>query len=248
MRRGDGGEGSHRPSISGTARGDQTRALILETALRLFEERGYEGTTMRAIANEAGVSLGNAYYYFASKDQLIQGFYLRYQQAHAEESARRLEGVTDFAARLLAVEHAFLDVAAAAHPFAAKLYAVASDPGNPLNPFSAASAPARQAATQILRDVVAGADIKADRRVLTELPELLWLAHAGVVLFWVHDRSEGQGRTRRLVDRVVPLIDRLVRLTRLRPLRSIVHEFLDLTRDLWGEEAGRDPAAGRPGV
>ena len=53
------------------ARGEQTRQLILETALRLFRERGYAETTMRAIAKEAGVAVGNAYYYFDSKEHLI---------------------------------------------------------------------------------------------------------------------------------------------------------------------------------
>jgi len=50
-----------------TPKGEQTRALILNTALDLLRERGYERTTMRAIANQAGVSLGNAYHYFGSK-------------------------------------------------------------------------------------------------------------------------------------------------------------------------------------
>jgi hypothetical protein len=36
-----------------TPKGKQTRALILETALDLFMERGYEETTMRAIAERA---------------------------------------------------------------------------------------------------------------------------------------------------------------------------------------------------
>ena len=57
------------------ARGEQTRASIIDAPLGLFSEKGYEATTMRAIAERAGVSLGNAYYYFASKEQLIQGFY-----------------------------------------------------------------------------------------------------------------------------------------------------------------------------
>ena len=43
-----------------TSKGDQTKALILETALEMFRERGYDETTMRAIAQKAGVSLGNA--------------------------------------------------------------------------------------------------------------------------------------------------------------------------------------------
>ena len=44
----------------------RTRSAIIDAALRLFRERGYEATTMRAIAAEAGVSVGNAYYYFDS--------------------------------------------------------------------------------------------------------------------------------------------------------------------------------------
>jgi AcrR family transcriptional regulator len=65
-----------------SARGDQTRRWIVDAALRLFEERGYEKTTMRAVATEAGVSLGKACYYFNSKDEVVQGFYERLQERH----------------------------------------------------------------------------------------------------------------------------------------------------------------------
>ena len=60
-----------------TARAEQTMAAITEAALALFRERGYEAATMRTIAERAGVSTGNAYYYFGSKEELIQEFYLR---------------------------------------------------------------------------------------------------------------------------------------------------------------------------
>ena len=50
----------------------------------------------------------------------------------------------------------------------------------------------------------------------------------GVVLFWVYDRSPGQRRTRRLIDGVVPLIDRLVALSRLRVLRPALRQVLAL--------------------
>ena len=53
------------------SKGEQTRRAIAEAALRLFREQGYEATTMRAIAKEAGVATGNAYYYFGSKEELI---------------------------------------------------------------------------------------------------------------------------------------------------------------------------------
>ena len=67
----------------------RTRSAIIDAALRLFRERGYDATTMRAIATEAGVSVGNAYYYFESKEQLIQGFYDR-AQVDREISRRQL--------------------------------------------------------------------------------------------------------------------------------------------------------------
>lgn len=216
----------------GASRGDQTKQRIVEAALRLFEERGYERTTMRAVAAEAGVSLGSAYYYFDSKEHLVQGFYDRVQALHREETDRRLAGRTAFGDRLLATLEAFVDVARPYHPFADKFFAVASQPTSPLSPFSEESAAAREASIAIMADVVAGSELKADARLLDELPELLWLGHMGLVLFWVHDRSPEQRRTLELARRAVPLVDRLVRLSRLRPLRPVVHEVLDLTTDL----------------
>ena len=62
---------------------DDTKALVRSTALRLFRERGYAATTMRAIAQEAGVATGNAYYHFASKDHLVQELYLDVTREHA---------------------------------------------------------------------------------------------------------------------------------------------------------------------
>ena len=78
-----------------------TRQHILDTAIKLFEQRGYAGTTMRAIATEAGVAPSNAYYWFASKDQLVQEFYRRIQVAHRERSAEVLAGGGSLTERLL---------------------------------------------------------------------------------------------------------------------------------------------------
>ncbi|MFT7617949.1 MAG: AcrR family transcriptional regulator, partial [Planctomycetota bacterium] len=75
-----------------TQKAEKTRQLILDVALRLFEERGYDKTSMRLIAKEAGVSVGNAYYYFASKENLVQGFYGRLHDGHRELVIPALEG------------------------------------------------------------------------------------------------------------------------------------------------------------
>ena len=118
------------------------------------------------------------------------------------------------------------------HAFAGKFFRVAADPSSASNPFSPESAPARAVSQEIFRDVVAGATTKIDPDVRSALPELLWLAQLGVTLFWVYDRSPGQAKTGLLVDRAVPLIDRLVGLSRLRVLRPAVRETLSLYQAL----------------
>ena len=50
----------------------ETRERIMTAALKLFTERGYEATTMQDIVSEAGTSIGNAYFYFGSKDLLVR--------------------------------------------------------------------------------------------------------------------------------------------------------------------------------
>jgi AcrR family transcriptional regulator len=220
-----------------TPRSEVTRTRIVEAALRLFGENGYDRTTMRAIAREAGVSVGNAYYYFKSKEELVQGFYDRIAELHGRQSADLLAGQRDFAGRLRAVMLGWLDVAAPYHEFGRQFFVNAADPESPLSPFSPESSPARDAQIAIHRAVVEGSDTRIDPALRAELPELLWLYHMGVVLFWVHDRSPGCRRTRMLVERTVPLLDRVVGLSRLRVLRPVTGEIVALIRDLLRPDA-----------
>src|SRR5215813_10064741 len=84
-------------------KGEQTRSLILETALEMFSERGYEETTMRAIAEKAGVALGNTYYHFRSKEHLIQAYYSRMHELHMDSSEDLLKKERTLKGRLLGV-------------------------------------------------------------------------------------------------------------------------------------------------
>jgi AcrR family transcriptional regulator len=191
-----------------------TRQFILDTAVRLFEERGYAATTMRAIATEAGLAPSNAYYWFANKDELVQAFYLRIQQEHRDRVADVLAGGGSLTERLRAVEHGYLDVIGRYHGFGRAFVAtaLASPEANPL---SEASTGPREESMAIFADVVSGARPAVPARVRAVLPELLWLCHLGVTLFWVADGSPDQERTRRLVDVTVPLIAPMLRVARL---------------------------------
>jgi AcrR family transcriptional regulator len=52
---------------------DTTKARIIEVALECFGELGYEGTSMRLIAEKSGISKPAIYYYFPDKEKLFIG-------------------------------------------------------------------------------------------------------------------------------------------------------------------------------
>ncbi|AXT86995.1 TetR family transcriptional regulator [Aeromicrobium sp. A1-2] len=196
--------------------------------MRLFASAGYDGTTMRAIAEEAGVSVGNAYYYFSGKEQLIQAYYDQIQAVHAVAAEVPLAGQADFTERLRGVLLAWIDVAEPYHGFAGSFFKNAAEPSSPLSPFSDDSTAAREAAIELHRRVLDGSDLKLAKTLRADLPELLWLLQMGIVLFWVHDTSTGQQRTRDLVEHCVPIIDRMLRLTRVPGVRGVVDDVVGL--------------------
>lgn len=217
-----------------TAKGSLTRARILESALNLFLERGYEETTMRAVADAAGVSLGNAYYYFESKEQLVQAFYERSHREHVEACEPLLATERDFRRRLFATIKAKIDTSEPYHRFSAVLFRSAADPLSPLNPFSGASAHVREEAVGLMATVIDGSTLSPPADLRKELPYLLWLYEMGVILFWIFDTSRERARTRVLVDRTVPIVTRLITLggnPLLSPLRKAVLSLIRELRD-----------------
>src|SRR6201987_885104 len=71
-------------STKAPQKGKLSRSTILETALELFRTRGFDQTKMRDIAHSAGVALGAAYYYFPSKDAIVQAYYDSVHDQHVE--------------------------------------------------------------------------------------------------------------------------------------------------------------------
>ena len=60
---------------------EERRDEIIETAGKLFEEKGYEQTQVQDIVNEIGVAKGLFYYYFKSKDEVMEELADRYADA-----------------------------------------------------------------------------------------------------------------------------------------------------------------------
>lgn len=234
-----------KPAISGTGsaasaasdeapltKGDRTRALILETALGLFRERGFEGTTMRAVAERAGLSLGNAYYYFPSKEHLVQAFYGRTHTEHLEACTPVLENERRLDRRLLGVMRAKLATIDPYHRIAGDLFRSAADPESPLNPFGPQSALLRQEAVDLFARTLEGSDARLPKDLRAELPAILWFWQMGILLFWIHDRSPHRRRTELLMERTAVLVVRLISLMSLVVMRPVRGPLLRLLQDL----------------
>ncbi len=210
----------------------RTRALIRDVALRSFRERGYDATTIRLIADEAGVSVGTTNYHFASKNALVQELYLQVQQEHRDAARPLLAASDDLVDRIGIVYRTGLDTLTAYHEFAAGFLSAAVSPRSPVNPLSEDSAPALAITEGLFHEAVGGAERGLPAELDDGLPHALVLGHLLLALFWVYDTSPGQRRTRALLDRALRLLRLSLPLARLPLLRAPLRELLDLLADV----------------
>ncbi|MFF6885891.1 TetR/AcrR family transcriptional regulator [Streptomyces sp. NPDC012421] len=80
----------------------QKRRRLTAAAAVVLHEQGVERTTLADIAREADVPVGNVYYYFKTKDELVRAA-LAAHSAHLDELTARLEEFEDPRARLKAL-------------------------------------------------------------------------------------------------------------------------------------------------
>jgi AcrR family transcriptional regulator len=201
--------------------GEDTRRAIFETALALFREQGFERTTMRDVAGRVGVSLGAAYYYFASKDAIVGAYYDHVHDEHADRCRAAFATDPDLRARLRVALHSKVDVMAADRKLLRALFRYGGDPDHELSWFGPATAHRRRESIALFGEALAGESLPADLREAG--PTLLWSLHMGVLLFFVYDESPDHRRTRRLIDATVDLtvdLRRIVTSPLLRPIRK----------------------------
>jgi len=213
-----------------TARAEDTRRKIYEAAMELFREKGFEQTTMRDIAAKAGVALGGAYYYFSSKDSIVLEFYREMQETSNESIVQALAGQKKLKERIRCVLDKRLEQLGPNRKFCAALFRHAPDGADPLSPFSDETRPIREGAIEHMRIAVDGSDAKVPSDLKPRLPYLLWLYQMALIMFWLYDRSPGQERTKRLMDKSLPLLVNLLRVSSLplmKPLRKAALELVE---------------------
>lgn len=211
---------------------DATRAQILDVALDLFRRHGFDATTMRGIAAKAGVSLGSAYYYFESKEDLVMAFYEQTMEAMAPRLEAALAAHDGFENRVAALLEVKFDYFQTSRTFLGALLRHAADPRNRLSPFSEATRHICDRDQEFFAQAIARSrEMRLPAELAAHLPRLLWLYQMGLILYWIYDRSPGQRQTRILREKSLSLLVSILKMSRfalLKPLRSKIVELIVL--------------------
>ena len=211
------------------AASEETRRHILDTALALFRDRGFEETTIRDIAGRAGLSLGAAYYYFTGKEAIVGAYYDYVQQEHLARSREAFAGGGDLRGRLRAALHAKIDIMQEDRRLLRALFRYGGDPDHALSWFGSATRGQRQLSVGVFEEAIAGERLPDDVR--DAAPTLLWTLHMGILLYFLYDDSPHQRRTRKLIDAAVDFVVDVRRLATSPLLRPIRRRAMNILRD-----------------
>lgn len=218
--------------LMATPKAEETRSRILDAALRLFRERGFEETTMRDVAAEAEVATGAAYYYYRSKEDLVMAFYLRTDEEARDAFAAALSSTKDLRKRIRGIIDAKFAQFAEHRTLLRALLKAGVDPREPLSPFGRETERVRNESIAWFARALEGADVKVPKDLAPHLPRLLWIYHMGLIYYWVIDESPGQRKTRRLLDSTVDLIVQLLRVASLPLMGPVRRKALAVLRDV----------------
>ncbi len=212
-----------------TDKGEQTRKQIFESALELFREQGFDATTMQEIAEHALVVKSAAYYYFPSKEAIIQAYYETVQAEQERLCREEFQTSKDLKTRLSTALHSKLDLARNDRNLLGVVFRYTGEPGHPLSCLGRGTARIRYRSVQVFRDAIAEEKLPKDLREL--LPVAFWALQMGLLVMFLYDTSENQRRTRRVAEGALDLALKLLGLAKLAILKPIRSKVLGLLRE-----------------
>ena len=203
-----------------TPRAQATGGKILDVALGLFRSKGFEQTTMREIAAKAGVATGAAYYYYPSKEAIVMAFYQRTFDEMQPKIGKVLEAPGSLEFRMRELIRVKLEHFGRNRGVLRGILKNGADPKHPVSPFSAQTKMFREMEIGWFRRLVGDEGVRLPGELEARIPEVLWVLHIGMMLFWIADDSPRQLHTRRLIDQGMSTVTALLRLSS--PVPAIV--------------------------
>ncbi len=201
-----------------TPAGEDARRRLYETAIRLIAVRGYEVTTLRDIAKQAGVSPGLLYRYFPGKRAVVLALYEDLSAKYATRAAKMAAG--PWAGRFLFALETSLAVLARHRSALAALSSVLLG-GAEAGIFAPATAASRHRVEAVFVEAVRGAADAPPAAEAVHLGRLLYFAHLAIILWWLLDKSPRQRATRELIALLSHLLPLAAPVLTLAPSASI---------------------------
>jgi AcrR family transcriptional regulator len=232
-----GGEIDEKHEKERTPKGEKARQRLLESALQLFGSRGYEETTMRDIAAEAGYSPGLTYRYFSSKEELVLSLY-RTLCAELEEYAQTLPRVS-LPERMYAMIARQLELMAPYREALSALFGTALNSHANTGVFSEGTADIRRHSRQIYRGIVQTAKDAPKESQHENLATLLYGMHLAMVLFWLIDESQQTWRSRLFLAFLRDMLKLTLPLLWLPPLSQALARLVTIVGPLLGDDRQR---------
>ncbi len=204
------------------------RRRLYEAAIAMIGERGYEGATLRDVADRVGVSPALLYRYFPSKRAVVLALYGELSEAFAREAVAMPEGrwrerfvfALELSLRILGPHRVSLR---------ALTPTMVGDTEEGV--FAERTSFSRLRVQGVFAAAIAGATDAPRKETGDALARLLYLGHLGVILWWLLDRSPGQRATRGLVELIRQILPTLALALRLPLTRRFVASANQLLQD-----------------
>ena len=181
----------------------EIRERIVKAALSLFQTKGFDSTTTKAIARKAKIAEGTVFNYFKSKDDIALYFF-------EEEVDQAMAAVRDnprlrkapLEEKLFTLIHSQLEFLAPYERFIGTALIHALRPASPLGPFSHRAQELRHRYLRFVEELIEESIPKHRRGPLNFLaPDVFWIYYMGALLYWLYDTSEDKQNTAAFLDR-----------------------------------------------
>jgi AcrR family transcriptional regulator len=211
-----------------TAQGAAARQRLYDIAINQMAKRGFEATTLRDVAKEAGVSVGLLYRYFPGKRAVIIALYDELSADYARQALEMPRG--RWRDRFVFALKTSLQVL---EPHRVALRALipilVGDPEEGV--FAEGPAFSRLRVQRVFEAAVVESTDAPPPAVATAVGRLLYLVHLAVLLWWLLDKTSKQRATAGLILLTQQILPSAALTLRVPPVRRFVLSMDELIRD-----------------
>jgi AcrR family transcriptional regulator len=178
------------------------RTRIVSAALALFQEKGFDATTTKAIARRARVAEGTVFNYFETKEDIALHFF-ELEVDHAIAAVRKNVKLrrASLEEKLFTLIQTQLDFLEPHERFIGAAFIHALRPASKLGWSHQALALRNRYLSFVAELIQESLPRQTSSLVAWFAPPVFWIYYLGVLLYWLNDDSQGKQNTLALLDR-----------------------------------------------